>query len=175
MKKILFLMLFCSIFVLGCSNGKEEVENVSFDEVVTEENGQQQDEFDNNDSVNEEESNSNEEVNRLSNEAMKEYENKNFEKAKELYTEAIQLNAKNAGLYADRGRVKRDIGDLEGALEDVNKALELGDEAWIYAERAVVYRVIGDDDKSLKDFKKALSLDPNMDWVKESIKEMEGK
>ena len=167
-------MLFSSIFVLGCSNGKEEVETVSFDEVVTEDNSQQQDEFNNNDSANEEEINY-EEVNRLSDEAMKEYENKNFEKAKELYTEAIQLNAKNAGLYADRGRVKRDSGDLDGALEDINKALEIEEKAWIYAERAVVYEVIGDNANALQDYRKALSIDPNMDWVKDSIKEIEGK
>lgn len=169
MKKITLIVLFCSVFVLGCNNAKEEMDDVAFEDVVVEENNQQGNENSN------EDINPVDEVQKLSEEGMREYQESNFDRAKELYTKAIQLNGNRADLYADRGRVKRDLGDLEGAIEDVNKALEISQEGWIYAERAVAYQIIGEDAKALQDLKKALSIDPNMDWVKEAIKELENK
>ena len=58
--------------------------------------------------------------------AKKEYEiNRNFEKAIELFEKATELDNEEEWIYADTARVKMEIGDYEGAIEDLKKANEL--------------------------------------------------
>ncbi len=170
MKKILVLMLFCSVFVLGCDNSNNEIDEMMFEEEVIsndvgQNNNQENQNIDDMDIVSE--------ALRI---GMEQYNAKNFDGAIETYTKAIEQVPNNAGLYADRGRAKRDSGDMDGAIQDVSKSLELNpNEGWIYAERAVIYRAKGEIALALKDYKKALELDPNMDWVKQAIQELEAE
>jgi tetratricopeptide (TPR) repeat protein len=41
------------------------------------------------------------------------------------YNQAIQLNPNNARAYRNRGNAKRNKGDLDGAIADFNRAIEL--------------------------------------------------
>ncbi|MCR4663378.1 MAG: hypothetical protein K5622_05795 [Endomicrobiaceae bacterium] len=171
MKKILVLVLFCGICVLGCNKQQEEVpvEEVAVEEVVTEvNNGENQDN-------NQQEEIDYEAINELSQKGKDLFSAGDVNGAIDAYTKAIELNRNDGSLYADRGRVKRDSGDLDGAIEDMNKGLELRQEAWMYADRAVAYQSKGEDALALQDYKKALELDPNLDWVSKAIKEIEEK
>ena len=177
MKKLLVLLLFCSIFVLGCNKSTdnefefeefEAVENTTGD--TNNEENVDVGEYNQQEQINDE---NNDVINELSNKGMDLRNAGKFDEAIETYTKAIEIDGKNANLYADRGRVKRDLGNIDGAIEDENKALELSQEGWIYAERAVSYNAKGDKELALKDFKKALSLDSSMDWVKNNIEELE--
>ncbi len=148
MKKLFILFLLCSIFALGCNKSDE----VNSDEVNIEENN-----F----------------IGEALDTGMKQLNSGDFEAALATYTKAIEQVKDNASLYSDRGRVKKDLGDFDGAIEDINKALELSEEGWIYTERADVYDRKGENELALQDFKKALSLDPSMNWVKDILKDSE--
>lgn len=172
MKKILFLVLCCSVFVLGCGDISNDIDEISFDEAINEE-------IDNSDNNNINKNNVQQEQNisdgiiQALKEGMNQREAGNLEAALNVYTNALKEFGDSASLYADRGRIKREIGDTEGSLEDVNKALELSQEAWIYAERGVIYKMRNENELALQDFKKALSMDSNMQWIADSIRELE--
>lgn len=55
-------------------------------------------------------------------------EQKEFDKAVELYTEAIELMPQNAVLYQERGRIHLLKGDKDGSVDDMKKAIELNPE-----------------------------------------------
>lgn len=166
MKKILVLMLFCGVFVLGCSKAQDEVNEVPVDETVSE--GYDVDE---NLDANEQ----NDVVSEALRVGMEQYNAGDFAAAIDTYTKALETVGDNVSLYTDRGRAKRDSGDIDGAIADVSKALELNQEGWIYAERGVAYSAKGEKELALQDFKKALSMDPSISWVADSIKELESK
>lgn len=168
MKKFcLVLMLSLSVFVLGCKNndnatGEENLDE-SFEEIVK----------DSNDFTNQSNVDGIEDISDVVLFAQKQYQAGNFEEAIKLYNKAIEMdNNNNGGFFAERGRCKRELGDLDGAIEDINEALKLSQDGWIYGERGVTYRKIGNKKAALEDYKKALSIDPNMDWVKKDIEEL---
>ena len=68
------------------------------------------------------------------------------------------------GLFlSNRGVVKYDQGDLQGALSDYNKALELNPgDAEAYNNRGVVKYERGDLEGATKDFDRAIELDPRL-------------
>jgi len=60
-------------------------------------------------------------------------------------------------------------GDFEGAIEDLNRAIELNPEyARAYAERGEVKCRKGDLQEAVKDLEKAIRLDPTCCWALES-------
>lgn len=166
------MLLSCGVFILGCNKPSDEVNEVAFEEEVVSEDigGTEENNAEVSDQQNQGDSNVVDEAIRVGTEQR---ESGNFKAAIETYTKAIEQDSNNAGLYADRGRAKRDSGDLDGAIEDETKALELSQEAWLYAERAVSYQVKGEKDLALQDYKKALSINPDIDWIKQSIKDLE--
>lgn len=55
------------------------------------------------------------------------------------------------------------LGDIPSALEDLNKAIQLGEDrgtatAQAYTQRALIHRLNGNEDKALEDFTKAAEL-----------------
>src|ERR1035437_6940588 len=90
------------------------------------------------------------------------------EEALVLLDQSISLNDKLGNYHGlavtlnSRGRVKRDLGDLDGALADLNRAAELDDEsmlAMVMINRANVKRDLGDLDGALADLNRAAELD----------------
>lgn len=60
---------------------------------------------------------------------------KNYQGAIKDYTKLIEINNKNAEAYSGRGYTKYLSGNINGALEDLSKAGELGDKmAYIYIQ-----------------------------------------
>ena len=138
MKKILVLMLFCSIFVLGCNKQQKEIEDAL-------------------------------ELGTI------QYEAQNFDASLKTFTTAINKFPHVPRLYVGRAYTEIELGDFDGALKDINEAIDLSQEAWIYAERGNFYMIKEDMELALKDYKTALSKDPTMDWVKKKIKDLESK
>ena len=48
-----------------------------------------------------------------------------FDAAIKSYTEAIKLHEQDAYLYASRGQAKSEKGDIDGALEDFDQAIDI--------------------------------------------------
>ena len=61
--------------------------------------------------------------------------------------------------YVKRGNLKLDKGDLNGALDDFNKALEMDPTiSDVYLNRGAIKQALGDNDGANCDFKKAREL-----------------
>ena len=172
MKKILVLMLFCGVFVLGCSNQQQNdgvEETAVVEDVFVEDNGG------NDQDNNQQEQNNVDNSIDFSQQARDLFSSEKYNEAIDAFTKAIEQDPQEAILYADRGRAKEFANDLDGALADINKSLSMKEEGWIYAERGNVYSAKGEKEQALQDYKQALELDPNLDWVKQAVQELEGK
>lgn len=161
MKKLFLLFLFCSIFALGCS---KETNNTSFDETESENSISEN-------SINE--VNDDNAANKALRIGTEQSDTGNFNAAVDTYTKALEQIKDNANLYVDRARAKIELGDLDGALDDINKGLEVNEEAWLYVERATIYNMKGETELALEDYKKATSLKPNIDFAKDSATDLE--
>ncbi len=173
MKKLFILFLFCGVFALGCS---KETNELTFDEMS--ENEVSENEV-SEDEVSEDETDGNivsvedPVIKKVLETGKKQLNAGDLNAALDTYTKAIEQVKDNPILYTCRGNLKKELGDFDGAIEDINKALELSEEGWIYTERADVYDRKGENELALQDFKKALSLDPSMNWVKDILKDSE--
>ena len=147
MKKLLFMLLCCVFFVLGCSNNQED-EIFEFDEEEVSEVIDN-----NNDNENEED------FNFWFQEGKKELdENNNPKKAEELFSKAILLNPTADWILADRGRAKQSLGDIDGAIEDFSKAIDLNKRSLYYDWRAKAYESVNKTDLAEADRAEAAKL-----------------
>lgn len=79
-----------------------------------------------------------------------------------LYTEAIRLKPDYVEAFNNRGVVRRQLGDLEGALADYNEALRLRpDFSRSYNNRGVLMRQKGEVEAALHEYGEALRYDPD--------------
>lgn len=79
------------------------------------------------------------------------------------YSEAIRLRPQNAYTYISRARARaRGMIDLDLALEDANKAIDLRDDAAIRNTRGFVHLRRGEFAEALADYDAALAEDPNL-------------
>lgn len=87
----------------------------------------------------------------------------NFKQAEECFSKAIKELGENAYAYAFRGWAKYNMGDLDGALADINKAIKLkNDVSDFYMWRAETYRSFNENEAMEADFKKAKELMRNL-------------
>lgn len=81
-------------------------------------------------------------------------------KAIELCTKVIELKPDMVEAYINRGVLKSDVGDYEGAMKDYNKAIELDPkDATAYFNRGNLKDTLGDMNGALLDYDKAIALD----------------
>src|SRR5262249_6295688 len=82
------------------------------------------------------------------------------------YGEAIKLDPSRAVAWNGRcwaRTIKRKNPELQGALDDCNKALALETNiAEIFDSRGLVYLKLGKYDESIADYDRALALDPRL-------------
>ncbi|XP_069119133.1 tetratricopeptide repeat protein 36 homolog [Argopecten irradians] len=76
---------------------------------------------------------------------------------------AIQVCPDRGSGYNNRAQALRLKGDVQGALQDLNKAIELSSghgsaACQAYTQRGLIFKLEGDDEKALEDFKKAGAL-----------------
>ena len=78
------------------------------------------------------------------------------------YSSALKLNPDLVEIYAKRGLMKTRIGNMIGALTDLNKAIKINPQNIIaYNNRASTKGVLGDQYGMLDDLNQALQINPN--------------
>jgi tetratricopeptide (TPR) repeat protein len=89
--------------------------------------------------------------------------NNALDEAYAAYTNALELNAKDAQTYVNRGGTLLAMGDYEQALHDYDQALRLdSQDAFAYWGRATTYYALGQYEKALSDYAHVLNLDPDL-------------
>jgi len=87
---------------------------------------------------------------------------KRNEEAVESYTQAIAIN-EHSWAYNDRGYAYLNLGNLDAAIADLNKALEINPElALAYSNRGGAYLTLGNLDAAMADLNKALEINPEL-------------
>jgi len=103
--------------------------------------------------------------------AMGQYSEGNFEKAVELFSEAITVNPHSAILYTKRGQSYIKLNKPNACIKDCTRALELNcDSALAHKWRGRAYRLLGDWESAARDLRQAskIDLDEQTDeWLKE--------
>ena len=87
-----------------------------------------------------------------------------FDKAREIYDNLINVDSKNAQNYVVRAQFfMTDIDDYSSSISDLSKAIELEiDNSDFYFTRAQVYFKTKEYKSALNDFQKALELNPEI-------------
>tara|TARA_R110002049_G_scaffold285698_4_gene466914 strand:- start:15842 stop:17176 length:1335 start_codon:yes stop_codon:yes gene_type:complete len=79
----------------------------------------------------------------------------------DIYTDLIQRNPLEGRYYTLRAGSWWALGNIEKALEDFDRAIELGyEEAHAFTSRGLFHAAMGSHDKALEDYDKAIELDP---------------
>ena len=77
----------------------------------------------------------------------------------ELYSRAIELDPDFASAYYNRGREYDTLGQLEKAIADYGRSLELSPSADAYYNRGLAYRNLSDFAAAIADYDRAIALD----------------
>lgn len=85
----------------------------------------------------------------------------NWKDALREYDLLLSFVSDNAGYFVDRGFMRDSMGDEDGALEDYNRALDLGDHPLAYNNRAMHHLKAGRFEAAIHDAKAALKTDPS--------------
>ena len=84
-----------------------------------------------------------------------------YGEAVQQFTEALQLNSASWNAYLQRGVAKQNLGQLDAALDDYQKALLLKpDLLKARTERAEIYRRKGDSRNALEELTKVIEIEP---------------
>ncbi|XP_043584161.1 putative protein FAM10A4 [Bombus pyrosoma] len=104
-------------------------------------------------------------------EAVSAFIEKDYEKAIELYTEAIVLNPQASLLYAKRGQIFMLINKPNACIRDCNRALELNpDSAAAHKFRGRAYHLLGKFEEAATDLRLACKFDFDEqadEWLRE--------
>lgn len=76
------------------------------------------------------------------------------------YNLAIQKNPNYTWAYNNRGNLKKDMGNLPGALQDFNKAISLESIDECYYNRGNTYLAMGKKIEAMQDYNKTLDINP---------------
>lgn len=97
---------------------------------------------------------------KLYNEARRAYGSADYNKVIDLTSKAITADPKSAKSYALRGKAKKDMGDVDNAMADVNKAIQIDPKLGeAYSIRAQVNEIMGDMKKATADYAAACKND----------------
>jgi tetratricopeptide (TPR) repeat protein len=90
------------------------------------------------------------------------HELKQYERAIEDYSRAMELNPKCATAYTNRGVTYAKLKQHEKAIGDYNKAIEMNPEyADAYNNRGLSYAKLKQHEKAIEDYGKAIEMNPN--------------
>ena len=100
--------------------------------------------------------------NQKTDEGWKIYGNKDFNGAKNLFNEAINLNSDNAEAWFGLGNACMHLGQYERAIIDFNRAIKLNPN-WNrpYTNCGYVYDELKQYERAIQDYNKAIQLNPN--------------
>ncbi|KAL1347812.1 hypothetical protein HN51_023838 [Arachis hypogaea] len=112
-----------------------------------------------------------EEFKRSANEAFNAHR---FTQAIELYTQAIELNDKNAVYYANRAFAHLRLEEYGSAIQDATKAIEVDPKySKGYYRRGAAHLAMGKFKEALKDFQQVKKMCPNDTDASKKLKECE--
>jgi tetratricopeptide (TPR) repeat protein len=83
-----------------------------------------------------------------------------FEDARRDYDKVIENDASDDIAYANRGVANEKLGDLNGAVRDYSRSIELKGATPAYVNRGNVYEKLKQPQRALADFNAALDSDP---------------
>ena len=90
--------------------------------------------------------------------ALSAYGTASYSKAIELSSKAVKQDAKFSKAYLLRGKARKDMGDIDAAIKDLNRAIELNKKLGeAYYVRGFTYEILGEMDKAKADYKKGCS------------------
>ena len=90
------------------------------------------------------------------------YQNrKQYDKAIEHYTKAIDLKSDYVEAYNNRGNAHKARREYNRAIADYNKAIEIKPLTETYTNRGNAYSERGDFDRAIEEYKKAIELKPD--------------
>lgn len=149
MKKILFVLLCCTVFVIGC-NKKQQNEN--------------QDE---NFAANEDKVVDNSAANKAVAEEIDKMDIDTIQQnlGKDLDLKSLPQEERTVFVMGYKADLKADKGSNSEAINDYTKILELKENSWTYGKRGVAKSRLGDLEGALADFDKAVSLGDAVSWV----------
>lgn len=103
------------------------------------------------------------EAKKLEVEGVKQAEAGHAERALELFNQAISIAPEHASAYNNRAQALRLQGDIQGAMQDLNKAIELSHgqgkvACQSYTQRGLIKRLEGDEDSAKEDLRNAANL-----------------
>ncbi|QSV71128.1 MAG: tetratricopeptide repeat protein [Aphanizomenon flos-aquae KM1D3_PB] len=86
---------------------------------------------------------------------------KRYREAAAAINKAIELSPR-AAFYYNRGNVRDDLGDKQGAIEDYNQAIKFNPNlAQPYYNRGNVRNELGDKQGAIEDYNQAIKINPN--------------
>ncbi|CAL1707379.1 unnamed protein product [Somion occarium] len=107
---------------------------------------------------------------KLKAQANKAFSNHHFTEAADLYTQAIELNPKDATLWCNRAYTRIKLEEHGYALNDASTAIQLDPKySKAYYRRATCYLQTLQYKKAIGDFKKVLALEPQNAVVKQQL------
>ena len=84
-----------------------------------------------------------------------------FERALAHYSKAIELLPGNHEVFVNRAVVNLDLGRNQAALQDLDRALKLGESAWAYLYRGLIQDHLDEGRRALENYSRALRLEPS--------------
>lgn len=104
------------------------------------------------------------------------FKQKNYDKAIELYTQAISLEPNDHVLYSNRSACYINQGNFQKALEDGDKCVALNAGWWKgYHKQGLAYFGLEDYEKAIEKYNKGLELDKDNQTIKSSLVEAQQK
>lgn len=92
---------------------------------------------------------------------LKKYREGNFEDAADLFTKEIEVNPINEDAYYERGNSKYALLDYYGALQDLDKAIELKPHPAFFCSRSATNSRLGNYQGAIEDASKAIESKEN--------------
>jgi tetratricopeptide (TPR) repeat protein len=87
---------------------------------------------------------------------------RDYDRAIALFSEAIQLAPDYASAFSSRGLAYSKKGDVDRAISDYNEAIRLDPHnSLAFSNRGIAYSKKGDVDRAISDYNEAIRLDPN--------------
>lgn len=96
-----------------------------------------------------------------------------LDEAIQFYTDAINLDDKNAVLYSNRSAAYAKAGQYSSSLKDAEKAIELKpDWGKAFSRKGAALAYLGKLDEAIETYEKGLQLDPNNQQLKDGLAEV---
>ena len=85
-----------------------------------------------------------------------------YERALAHYNRAIELTPSNHEALINRAVVNQDLGRNQAALQDLDRALKLGESAWAYLYRGLIQEYLGEERRAQENYSRAIRMEPSL-------------